>query len=90
MNLDKSTFPTRTLAGSSFEHLVEELNKVVSPLEEALYAIVDAMPHGRDYIGRDEEYKAACAQHTENYNDLLKLKNFFEDKRQHCFEQIAK
>ena len=87
MNLDKSTFPQRTLAGSSFEHLVEELNKVVSPLDEAIAALAFACPHPRDYIGRDDQHRAACAQHTENFNDLLRLKNFFEDKRDHCFDQ---
>lgn len=87
MNFDKSTFPNKTLAGSSMVFMTESLTELVVHLDNALGALALSCPHGRDYIGRDESYRAAQEQHKANYNELLKLKNFYEDKRDHCHDQ---
>jgi len=81
------TFPTKSLNGSSMDTLAKDHSKAYHALEEALRLIVEVAPHGRDYIGREEVYQAARAEHDEQLRSIRKLIDFHLAKAMHCFDQ---
>lgn len=83
-----TTFPTRTLNGSSMQTLAENHSKAHHALEEALRLVVDAAPHGRDYIGREDVYQLAREEHDQQLRSIRKLIDFHLAKAMHCFDQI--
>ena len=89
MNLDKSTFPRKTLAGSDFPTMTNEVHEVVYTLNKAIDALCKVYPHPRDYIGQDALYQAANAQHEEHKKTLIDLVDFYESKRDHCNDQTT-
>jgi hypothetical protein len=82
-----TTFPTRTLNGSSMRTLAEDHTKAYHALEQALQRLAEVAPHGRDYIGREEVYQAARAEHDEQLRSIRKLIDFHLAKAMHCFDQ---
>ena len=83
-----TTFPTKSLNGSSMRTMAEDHNKAYHALEEALRMVAEVAPHGRDYIGREEVYQAARAEHDEQLRSIRKLIDFHLAKTMHCFDQV--
>lgn len=85
----RASFPKRTLSGSSFQHLAEELQEVVTKLEEAKAAAIKAAPHPRDYIHEGQgSLEYATNEHKAHLKALDELIYFYEQKRDHCLNQI--
>ena len=82
------TFPSRTLNGSSMRTVAEDCSKALHALEEARRKVIDAAPHPRDYIGRDDLYQTARTEHHANTKALSDMIDFYEAKAIHCFDQI--
>lgn len=89
MELSKAhtIFPKKSLAGSSFTHMSQDLAKVCKDLEQARVALVAASPHPRDYICDESAYAKARETHIEHLNALNLMIDFYTLKRDHCFEQ---
>lgn len=86
--MNASTFPNRTLNGSSFSQLAVECDLARQKLDEAIQSL--PLPHPRDYqsYGHDGAYKEARQEFIEQMNGLKKLRDFFANKRDHCLDQI--
>lgn len=85
--MEYTTFPNRTLNGSSMRTLAEDHSKAYHALEEALRKVAEVAPHGRDYVGREELYQAARQEHDEQLRSIRKLIDFHLAKAIHCFDQ---
>ena len=81
------TFPLKSLNGSSMRTLAEDNTKAYHALEQALEKVVDAAPHGRDYVGRDDVYQAAREEHLKSVMALKQMIDFHLAKAMHCFDQ---
>lgn len=53
------TLPFVTLNGTSRDSLVEQNHDAAIAINKAIAVVRDAAPHGRDYIGHPEEFRAA-------------------------------
>lgn len=88
--MEYTIFPLKSLNGSSMRTLAEDHTKVYHALEQALEKLAEASPHGRDYIGREEVYQAARADHDEQLRSLRKMIDFHLAKAMHCFDQSGR
>lgn len=59
-----------SLAGIPLEHLVEAHKDALGAIRKALEALVAIEPNARDYIGREEAFRAARAGHVGRLGDL--------------------
>lgn len=86
----RTAFPKRTLSGSSFPHLAEDLQDTVTKLEDAKLAAIKAAPHPRDYIHQGEGvYDYALAEFKLHLKTLDELIHFYKQKRDHVLDQMA-
>lgn len=89
--LNHDTFQTKTLAGSSMEHLAQDAQEAVSALEEAILKVKATCPHPRDYIhAKFGTFKAATDQHNAIQDVLDELRDFYADKLDHFLNQSEK
>ncbi len=84
------SFPKRSLSGSSMQQLAQDLQEVVTKLEEAKTEMVNAQPHPRDYIHEGAgTLEFALNEHKGQLKALDDLISFYEQKRNHCLDQMG-
>jgi hypothetical protein len=62
--------PILNLNGTDGQELFDANRKVVHMLDEAVAALQQTAPHGRDYIGHPEEFARAREEHWHRLNTL--------------------
>lgn len=67
--------PSININGTSREALVADRRNVADALMEAMAALVDTKPHGRDYVGRDHQFSLDRRVYNERFAMLDKLRN---------------
>lgn len=72
--------PVINLNGTSRETLVQHRIDVLDALRTTLELMLELRPHGRDYQGHDEQYKADLELHNKRFNELYALKSAIEDE----------
>lgn len=72
--------PTIHLNGSGKKNLTEQLENAVIALNNALDALQQAAPHGRDYYPQgDDAYNLAARQHRSRIESLHLVQNELKD-----------
>lgn len=67
--------PTIHLGGTSARALFDQYLTAAEAVRAALEALPHAAPHMRDYIGRDDDFRAAEAAHEVRHVLLKQVKN---------------
>jgi hypothetical protein len=68
--MSKYTIPQVNLNGTSKDDLIAQWEKVASISRSLAYALIQARPHGRDYVFRPHELQAAEDEHADDYRAL--------------------
>ncbi len=77
MKKNEILLPTVHLNGTSKDELVNGLRAITAGLDEALRAIQDAWPHGRDYYTQSTDLHAVHAQWAKRRADLHRIRAEF-------------
>lgn len=72
--------PVVNMNGTSREELVQQRRDIADSLMEAMKALQESKPHGRDYIGKDHQYSLDRALFNERFAMLDKLRNDILDE----------
>ena len=65
--------PSINIGGSSADTMVEDRRKVITALRDAMDAMLALQPHGRDYVGRDQQFSLDRAFHRNRQQALLDM-----------------
>ena len=68
--MSKYTLPQVNLNGTSKAELIAQQDAVVKATEALARALLQARPHGRDYVFRPHELQAAQDEHADDYRAL--------------------
>lgn len=78
---DNMMVPTVHLNGTSRESLIRGLEKAYVAITQAIDAVCDAAPHGRDYYVQDlgDAYNRARDEHESRVRKLVEVRNEIEE-----------
>jgi len=82
--------PSVHLGGTSARTLFDQYLTAAEAVRAALEALPQAAPHMRDYIGRDDDYRAAEAAHGVRQVLLKQVKNELFSLASHAATQLEK
>jgi hypothetical protein len=68
--MSKYTLPQVNMNGTNRDNLIAQHHEVVKACEVLARALIDARPHGRDYIFRPHELQAAQDESADDYRAL--------------------
>jgi hypothetical protein len=68
--MSKYTLPQVNLNGTSKAELIAQQDAVAKAIEALARALLQAYPHGRDYVFRPHELQAAQDEHADDYRAL--------------------
>jgi hypothetical protein len=68
--MSKYTLPQVNLNGTSKAELIAQQDAVAKATEALARALLQAYPHGRDYVFRPHELQAAQDEHADDYRAL--------------------
>lgn len=68
--MSKYTIPQVNLNGTSRDDLIAQQEAVAKASRQLAYALIQARPHGRDYVFRPHELQAAQDEHADDYRAL--------------------
>jgi hypothetical protein len=81
--------PQISINGTNPRNLVEDYSRARSALMEAVRALQEASPNGRDYQRDPTEFEAARRQHADRIKRLESVRHELEELAEFCVERIA-
>ena len=81
------TMPTINRNGSSAESLTRKYGAARIAVMNALDALSEAAPHGRDYQLNPGAYMVAAIEHERRYKALRDIRDEMEKLELYCFDQ---
>ena len=75
--------------GTSAEDLIDQRRALMDALSDAMKALQEMTPNGRDYPGRPDDCKADREVHYARFAQLDKLRNEIMDEALHIQQQSA-
>lgn len=78
--------PTINLGGTHPSTLISDYTKAWTALNEAMAAVREAYPHGRDYQVPDSKYEVARREHDDRILKLQQIINDYDDLISHVVE----
>lgn len=80
--------PTIHRNGSSKQQLMEDLLTAMQAIDEAIKAVRQTSPNGRDYYPQgDDAFRTAGREHVERLKSLEKIKQELEELAMHIHDQ---
>lgn len=72
--------PSININGTSRDSLVQTRRDALEAIMDAMKALQETLPHGRDYVGRSHQYDLDRATYRERFATLDKLYNEIQDE----------
>ena len=78
--------PFININGSDPDRMMEDILAARDKLSEAIKAMKEIIPHGRDYPGRTDLYAKARDQHLDRIRALIKIENEMYEIVEHIYD----
>ena len=83
----KLTYPSIHMNGTSAKSLIEGYVAGYEAIGQAIHALQNNAPHGRDYYPQgDEAYKKAREEHEARVSHLLAVQDEIQEICLHCYK----